>query len=217
MNTLQASGSLRSTANDMLNLLEAYLGYRDSPLGPAIELQLDPGGTSDAGLPTLGWGILDNGTVRHSGGKAGYRSGVAFHPETGIGAVVLANTRTYDAVPMDLANWLVAGESLPPSQRAPEPKARIELDAAELEVFSGVYRLEERVEIEVASAGDHLIMRYENDALWEFAPSSPTRFYLTSGNDDIVFDVRDGTVLGLTRYGDGLAAGGGEYARRAGG
>ncbi|MDA8020383.1 MAG: beta-lactamase family protein [Thermoanaerobaculia bacterium] len=43
MATLQASGSLRSTANDMLNLLEAYLGYRDTPLAEAMALQLTSG------------------------------------------------------------------------------------------------------------------------------------------------------------------------------
>ncbi len=40
MSTLPASGSLRSTANDMLKLIAAYLGYQDTSLSAAMTLQL---------------------------------------------------------------------------------------------------------------------------------------------------------------------------------
>src|SRR4051794_35467212 len=36
LTTLAGAGALRSSANDMLTLLEAFLGYTESPLGPAM-------------------------------------------------------------------------------------------------------------------------------------------------------------------------------------
>ena len=35
------AGALRSTANDMLTFLEAFLGYKESPLGPAMKAMLE--------------------------------------------------------------------------------------------------------------------------------------------------------------------------------
>ncbi len=210
MATLQASGSLRSTADDMLGLVEAYLGYRETPLADAMALQLREGGRQTA---ALGWGVREDGTVRHAGGKAGYRSAVAFHLETGIGAVVLANART-DDTPMALAYHLVTGATLPPSTRAPS-KPVVELADAALEAVVGRYRMDGG-DIQVVRFGrDRLMMMYEDGSIWEFAASGPTDFFIASGNDDVTFQVDDaGQVTGLLRYGDGKAAGGAESAVR---
>ena len=180
-----------------------------------MALQLTSGGIRDGRQRALGWGVLADGTVRHAGGKAGYRSGVAFHPETGIGAVVLANTRTYTPEPMDLAFYLVTGQPLPPATSAPETKPRVQLSQAALDALTGRYRLETGDVIEVARNGEHLLMRYENLSIWEFAASSPHDFFLTSGNDDITFEVdSDGGVTGLLRYSDGRHEGEAEFAER---
>ena len=57
MATLQASGSLRSTANDMLKLLAAYFGYASAGgLTSAMALQLREGITLDGRFQPLGWG-----------------------------------------------------------------------------------------------------------------------------------------------------------------
>ena len=39
--TLAGAGALNSSANDMLTLLEAFLGYRESPLAPAMRAMLE--------------------------------------------------------------------------------------------------------------------------------------------------------------------------------
>src|ERR1700687_3480262 len=39
--TLAGAGALRSSANDMLTFLEAFLGYRESPLAPAMKAMLE--------------------------------------------------------------------------------------------------------------------------------------------------------------------------------
>ena len=39
--TLAGAGALRSSANDMLTFLEAFLGYKESPLAPAMKAMLE--------------------------------------------------------------------------------------------------------------------------------------------------------------------------------
>ncbi|MDA8020384.1 MAG: DUF3471 domain-containing protein [Thermoanaerobaculia bacterium] len=153
--------------------------------------------------------------MRHSGGKAGYRSGAAFNQETGIGAIVLANTRTYASVPIALATYLVSGAPLPALEPAPAPKQTTVLLPDELDRFVGRYQLENGDLIEFARNGEFLVARYEDSGMWEFSPTTETDFFLTSGNDDLTFDLDEaGQVVGVTRYGDGRAEGGAEYARR---
>lgn len=206
MVTLPASGSLRSTVNDMLDFIAAYLGYRDGPLESAMALQLDE---------ALGWGIRADGIVGHSGGKAGYRSAVYFDPGTGIGAVVLANARTYDE-PKHIALYLVAGEPLEPAPHAPENPQRVELSPALLERYEGRYRHRSGEELEVARNGSRILVRYPGNAIFEFEATAPREFFYLGGNDDILFEVgSDGHVTGVKLYGDGKEAeSGGKLYRR---
>ena len=55
--TLAGAGALRSSANDMLTFLEAFLGYRESPLAPAMKAMLEvrrPAGKTKIEVG-LGW------------------------------------------------------------------------------------------------------------------------------------------------------------------
>ena len=50
---LAGAGALRSSANDMLTFIEAFLGYRESPLAPAMKAMLEvrrPAGQATIGL-----------------------------------------------------------------------------------------------------------------------------------------------------------------------
>ncbi len=214
MATLQASGSLRTTANDMLNLIAAYLGYQESPLKAAMTLQLSDNLPQSDRVAALGWGIGSDGTVRHSGGKQGYRSGVAFNRRTGIGAVVLANARTDDQ-PINIARHLVTGEPLEPAPGVPKDKSRVELPHAVLDSYAGRYRRPDGDELEVARNGSRLVVRYPYYALLDFVATRPHDFFSNTDSDEITFEVDpDGRVTGLILYGDGKDAGGGELAQR---
>ncbi len=213
MKTLQASGSLRSSANDMLKLIAAYLGHEETPLKAAVQIQLLEECEGGQTRP-LAWGLRDDGTYLHSGGKAGYRSGVAFNPATGIGAVVLANARTDDR-PIDLAYYLVTGEPMDPAAPAPQEKPTVELPQAVLDSYVGRYRFEDGGELEVVRNGSRLIMRYPNFSIFEFEAFGERDFFYNAGNDDVTFVVdATGHVTSLTRFGDGKEAGGGEVAER---
>jgi CubicO group peptidase (beta-lactamase class C family) len=212
MATLPASGSLRSTAEDMLTLLAAYLGYESTPLASAMSLQLGERIPRDDAWQALGWVIRSDGIVRHAGGKQGYRSGVAFDPRTGVGAVVLANARTDDE-PLDLAIHLVTGSPLPPAPPAPVRK-RVTIDPAVLDRYAGRYRLGPDRVLEVARKESHLLVHSPGSGVSEFFPTGPTDFFLITGNDEITFQFEGGRVTGLILYGDGRDAGGGRLALR---
>lgn len=205
MRTLQASGSLRSTANDLLKLLAAYTGHRESPLAPAMTLQLKE---------ELGWGVRPDGAMGHSGGKAGYRSAVLFDPKAGVGAVVLANARTYEQ-PMTLARHFVAGEPLEPPPPPPAPRNRVMLPAQVLTAYAGKYKTEDGASYEVAVNGANLLVRYPNTSILEFVADGRNDFFYHGGNDEIVF-VTEGNrkIVGMKIYGDGKAAESFELARR---
>ncbi len=203
MANLQGSGSLRSTANDMLLLLAAYLRYRDTPLDRAMHLQLNERIAIERGWQALGWVVRANGIVRHAGGKQGYRSGLVFDPSTGIGAVVLANARTEDQ-PIDLATHLVEGTSLQSAPAAPTPLARRDISFSILDRYSGRYRFDDGEVLEVARQGHHILIHSPGNGVSEFFPTGDTDFFLNTGNDELTFTLgADGRPTGLVLYGDG--------------
>jgi CubicO group peptidase (beta-lactamase class C family) len=113
--TLAGAGALRSTAHDMMTLLEAFLGYRQSALAPAMAEMVKPRGPA-AGPNTqiaLGWHIStanEKTIVWHNGGTGGYRSFLAFDPAARAGVVLLANAGTI-AGPDDIGRHLLDAKS----------------------------------------------------------------------------------------------------------
>lgn len=216
MATLQASGSLRSTANDMLKLLELYLGKsNNSHMVEAAKFQMGEGVQLDGTFFPLGLGLRSDGIYRHAGGKQGYRSGLAFNPRTGLAAVVLSNARTYESEPMSIAMHLVAGEKLPPVAHAPEDKPQVNIPTDELEKFAGEYHNKADEIWEIVVSGEFLRIRYPNNSIFEFVPSGPYDFYYNAGNDDIIFELDDnGNIVGMRIYGDGKSEGDYQFVER---
>lgn len=103
VSALAGAGALRSTADDLLKLLTAALGYVDSPLTPALDgmlLKRRPADAQDREV-ALGWIISSrNGRpiVWHNGGTGGYRSFLAYEPDRRVGVAVLSNTFTIEGV-----------------------------------------------------------------------------------------------------------------------
>ncbi|HEY1339570.1 MAG TPA: serine hydrolase domain-containing protein, partial [Bryobacteraceae bacterium] len=93
--TLAGAGALRSSANDMLTFLEAFLGHRESPLASAMKAMLEvrrP--VAKTGFEIgLGWNILGE-IVWHDGGTGGFRSFIGYEPKARVGVVVLSNAFT---------------------------------------------------------------------------------------------------------------------------
>jgi CubicO group peptidase (beta-lactamase class C family) len=216
MKTLQASGSVRSTANDMLRFLGAYFGEARTPLAESMALQLRTRAPNDA-TTSLGWGSLKVGERElflWEGGKSGYRSAVVFDPRMRTGVVVLQNARTDDR-PTALALHLVAGRPLSPAPSAPAPKPVKQVSAKVLDRYVGNYRTKDGT-ARVIHKGDHLLVSYRaGDEGIEFLPTGERDFFSRTGNDDVTFESDAGGVIsGMRIYGEGKAAGQSELAPR---
>ncbi len=191
---MPASGSLRSTANDLLPFLAFNLG-QDSPLHAAMLLQRTPG-------RALGWGrsmLGGEAVYGHEGGKEGYRSAVLFNPRTRTGVVMLTNART-DESPMALARYLLfRGSPLPPAAPAVSPPAISPLDPAVLDAYAGRYRLESEMVLNVARREGQLLVDTVGEGIATYFSSDGDEFYSNTEDAQIVFH-RDeaGQVVGLT-------------------
>ena len=215
MRTLPASGSLRSSANDLLNFLAAYLDYRDTPLKPAMSLQLSSR-VPARNAARLGWASWKSGDVEIfmiDGGKEGYRSVVAFNPKARTGVVLLANARTDERLE-PIAAHLLAGRALPPAIRAPSPRTIVTPDRHVLEAYEGRYQLKPDTIIAVVSKDGHLVVDLGNDCCAVFSAVSDRDFFRNTGAEEITFQVDAGRVTGLNFFGKGREAGTSEPAPR---
>ena len=204
MRAMPASGSLRSTVNDLLRFVATNLDD-SSPFSEAMALMRTPG-------RALGWGrstVGGEGVYGHEGGKEGYRSAVVFNPRTRTGVVVLTNTRSDDS-PMALARHILYRDAPlpPPAARAVRPEI-VALSTAELEAFAGTYRLDDGAELRVARRGSHLLVNVVGDGISTVFPFGPDRFFDNTSDADVSF-ARDagGRVSGVTlRSGETIRTG----------
>lgn len=103
---LEGCGALRSTVRDLLAYVEANLGRRETDLKAAFQMAHQPWRETRREGESIGLCWIrkkppsENRTVVwHNGGTGGYRSFVAFVPETNVGVVVLSTSTNFvDAV-----------------------------------------------------------------------------------------------------------------------
>ena len=197
--SMPASGSLRSTANDLLTFLSYNLDLQDTSLAMAMAMQRVPG-------RALGWARSQLGgetVYGHDGGKEGYRSAVVFNPRMQTGVVVLANARTDDR-PMDLARHLLfRGSPLAPAPAAPSRPMIVPLDLKQLDAHAGVYRLESGGLLKVVRRDDHLLLDLGGGIVTLF-PSAEHRFFANTEDIEVEFANQNaGRITGLTLQRDG--------------
>ncbi len=202
MRTMPASGSLRSSVNDLLKFIELYLDPGNSSLNPAIEIQLSNRVAHNSGEQALGWIIQPGEIIQHSGGKSGYRSGIAINTQLGYGSVVLANART-DDLPINIALHLVTGAPLADAPIAPQSDPIISVSQEQLEEIGGIYQFESGNEYEVGATDNMLLVRYPSGAILEFAPVATNEFFYIAGNDDIEFVLSPDNVVQMILYPNG--------------
>jgi CubicO group peptidase (beta-lactamase class C family) len=101
---MESAGALRSTANDLLKLLDAFLGLRRSQLLPAMNAMTmirRPGGMKPATAIVIAWNIYDDGAreiVWKNGNVDGYRAFIGYDAKARLGVVALANAQTAEGV-----------------------------------------------------------------------------------------------------------------------
>lgn len=155
---LAGAGALRSSANDMLTLLEAFLDYKESPLAPAMKAMLEirrPAGKTSIGL---GWLIYSTGGrefVWHNGGTAGFRSFAGFDARERIGVVVLSNAFTSGGVD-DIGLHLLNPELPLANPEPPQQHTEVPIDTRLLDNYTGRYQVTPNLVFEITRDDDRL-------------------------------------------------------------
>jgi len=155
---LVGAGALRSSVNDMLTFLEAFLGYQETPLAPAIEAMLEvrrSAGQTKIGLGWLLYSTDGREIAWHNGATAGFRSFVGYEPKERIGVVVLSNASTPSGV--DDIGLHLLNPKLPLANPAlPKQRTEIHIDPKLLDNYCGRYQVTPNLIFEITRDGDRV-------------------------------------------------------------
>lgn len=158
LTTLAGAGALRSSANDMLTILEAFLGYKESPLAPAMKAMLEvrrPAGQTKIGLGWLIYSTDGREIAWHNGGTGGFRSFVGSDPKERAGVVVLSNASTPSGVD-DIGLHLLNPKLPLANPEPPKQHTEIHIDPKLLENYTGRYQVTPNLILEITRDGDRL-------------------------------------------------------------
>jgi serine-type D-Ala-D-Ala carboxypeptidase/endopeptidase len=194
--TLAGAGALRSSANDMLTFLEAFLGYRETPLAPAMKAMLEVRrrvGNTRFGIG-LAWGILGE-VAWHDGGTGGFRSFAGYNPKERIGVVVLSNAFTPSGVD-DICLHLLNPKAPLANPEPPNQHTGIQVDPELLENYTGRYQLAPDRILEITREGGRLFAQAIAQAIggpkFEVFPEGEKNFFVKATGSQITFETGPG-------------------------
>ncbi|PLR25238.1 serine hydrolase [Caulobacter zeae] len=204
--TLAGAGGLRSSADDLLKLLAAELGYVDTPLRAAMVGQLDPrrpvGGDVQV---ALGWHVAatpKGEIVSHGGGTMGFQTFVGFDQTSGVGVVVLSNASGAMGVE-DLGLHLLTGA---PLKTAPKVKVREAktLPPIVLDGLTGRYALGPGAVMAITREGQRMFGQLTGQPRIEIFAEGPTAFFTRVVDAQLTFTVgADGRASSVTLHQNG--------------
>lgn len=199
---LAAAGGYYSTANDLLNLLEALLGQRESGLRPAMDAMLAtrrPGGMPPSDEIALAWNLHKRGQSEiawKNGSVGGYRAFIGYDPKAGVGVVALANAQT--ATGVDDIGLHLLDAAIPVDVSLPKHFRERRVDAAILDRYVGTYWFSETDIVTIRRQGEQLTMQQPGqDAIPIFAYSEKD-FFLKIADVQMTFEITgDGPASAL--------------------
>jgi CubicO group peptidase (beta-lactamase class C family) len=142
----------------MLTFIEAFLGYRESSLAPAMKAMLEvrrPAGQTEIGLGWLIYSSDGREIVWHNGSTGGFRSFVGYDPRERIGVVVLSNASTSSGVD-DIGLHLLNPKLPLANSELPKQHTEIYIDPALLDNYTGRYQVTPNLIFEITRDGDRL-------------------------------------------------------------
>ena len=186
------AGSLRSNAADMLVFSRAMLAGRSGPLGAAAERAMQPLGVF--GGEEIGYGVIMRGPAgrrvyHHEGGTGGYRANWSILSELQGAVVVLASNAQAPAG--RVINDILAS-------RFKVADTRIELDAARLASYAGVFRIDDRTAFTFVEQGGQLYGRLTGQPFSALTPSAPDLFTFPAVSAQFAFARVDGKPVSVT-------------------
>jgi CubicO group peptidase (beta-lactamase class C family) len=190
---LDGAGALRSTARDLMRLLEAALGVRRTALDRALAAMLAtrrPGGMPPSQFIALGWNILvSNGheIAWKNGSVGGYRAFIGFDAKARLGVVALANAQT--VMGADDIGLHLLDASYPVDLHVPVPHKAIAIDSALLDRYVGRYRFSDSDILTVTRDGARLYGRSPGTDRYELYPEAEREFFLKVVDAQLTFVV----------------------------
>jgi CubicO group peptidase (beta-lactamase class C family) len=178
LSSFPGAGGLRSTANDLLKFVSAYMGLTPSPLNPLMQkAEAFHSLESGAKLRLAWWG---DGTVfEHGGLTFGFKTELAFDSKKRRGIVVLSNCANSRFFPAVMENWHLLG------RRSPLPKRTVPVDTALFDRYVGQYQTDNREICTVRRESERLMVQWIGHSdkrmagfpSFEVFPQSETVFY----------------------------------------
>lgn len=173
--TLAGAGALRSSVNDMLAFVAANLGYRQTPLAPAMAAMVAerrPTGTPGMEIG-LAWHIftVPDEIVWHNGGTGGYRSFMGYSAKSRVGVVVLSNAFTGAGV--DDIGLHVLDSNRPLIALRKE----ISVNPKLFDGYVGRYQIAPNFIVAVTREGDHLFAQATGQPRFEIFALSDREFF----------------------------------------
>lgn len=191
MGALAAAGGLRSTADDLLKLLDAALGLKRSPLAPAFSMMTSftrPGGMEPATAIGLGWNVYRDGNRQvfwKNGSVGGYRTFMGYETSSRTGVVALANMQTAEGA--DDVGLHLLDPSYAVDLKTPRPHHIIAIDPAILDRYVGTYRFSETDIVTIKREGDDLVAIAQGTGPLAIAAEGNDRFYLKLVDAELTF------------------------------
>jgi D-alanyl-D-alanine-carboxypeptidase/D-alanyl-D-alanine-endopeptidase len=184
--TLAGAGALRSTVNDMLIFLSAFLGHTKTPLAPAMASMLASRRptTMTAQEIALGWHVEKRGErelVWHDGGTGGYRSYLGLDPKARTGVVVLTNISMPAGVD-DIGHHLLDATSPLLAEQKPAT-----VDPKIYDRFVGRYALAPEFLITITREGNQLFAQATGQPRFEIFPKSEREYFFKVVDARITF------------------------------
>lgn len=203
---LAGAGALHSTAADLLRFGQAFLHPEDTPMENALKEVMKIHSEAHGLGGAIGLGLmirsLDGETeLSHSGGTGGYRSHLQILPESSIVRVVLCNNTSVTP-----ASLVAAARS---ASKLAEAKVVL-LEQAQLDLLTGVYRIDQQSKFTVIRNDDHLLAQLTGQSFLRLDALSETRFRYRAVDAELEFDLgepaRPATRLTLFQNGREIVA-----------
>jgi D-alanyl-D-alanine-carboxypeptidase/D-alanyl-D-alanine-endopeptidase len=197
------AGAVRSSANDLLVILEACLGKRNTPLNQALALLLETRRpTGMAGIEAgLGWFVSSfrgNQMVWKDGGTGGFGTFIGFSPEREQGAQVLTNAGNWNGI-RDIGMHLI-DETYPLVRQ----REGVAVDPMVLAGYTGTYVLSPSLAITVRARGSRLFLQGTNQGEAEASALSSSEFFFRATDAQVTFEqVGDGKGFVLILHQNG--------------
>jgi serine-type D-Ala-D-Ala carboxypeptidase/endopeptidase len=205
--TLSGAGAFRSTANDILKFLAAYLGYEKTALAPAMADATSIRSIHDNGESQMAYGweakTRDGNTIIWKGGATGgYRTYMGFDPKSRTGVVVLSNMLR--AAMDEIGPHLLHPTSYALSKMGPLARPEITLDPNTFDPYIGTYEFALNDRVTISREGTHFYAQSNAQRKLEIFAETDRKFFYKVVDAVITFEVDpQGTVTRLNLYQNG--------------